>query len=184
MAGGAFKAISHIILKAVPLDIAVLWVAAEGCAPRHSSTVSSCHTWWNRSLKNIKIIFGVLPASMHLWRCRPPEVIDGCELPCGCWELNPDPPEEQQVLLTTEPSLQRQLLTFLIYRDMLHLYCPYVDHLPLWLLSTWNVASAIEACTAQSKTHTCLTLESWYSFQVEKEKWKTSQFYSGSTLQS
>lgn len=33
---------------------------------------------------------------------------DGCELPCGCWELYPGPLEEQSVLLTTpmgnEPS--------------------------------------------------------------------------------
>ena len=26
--------------------------------------------------------------------------------PCGCWELNSGPLEEQSVLLTTEPSLQ------------------------------------------------------------------------------
>ncbi|CAO2613549.1 hypothetical protein LEMLEM_LOCUS16128 [Lemmus lemmus] len=32
-------------------------------------------------------------------------VTDSCELPCGCWELNPGPREEQSVLLTTEPSL-------------------------------------------------------------------------------
>lgn len=25
---------------------------------------------------------------------------------CGCWEPNPDPLEEQQVLSTTQPSLQ------------------------------------------------------------------------------
>ena len=31
---------------------------------------------------------------------------DSCELPYGCWELNPGPLEEQHVLLTTEPSLQ------------------------------------------------------------------------------
>ena len=31
---------------------------------------------------------------------------DGCELPCGCWELNPGPLEDQPVLLTAEPSLQ------------------------------------------------------------------------------
>ena len=29
-----------------------------------------------------------------------------CELPCGCWESNPGPQEEQPVLLTTELSLQ------------------------------------------------------------------------------
>jgi hypothetical protein len=33
-------------------------------------------------------------------------IIDGCEPPCGCWELNSGPLEEQSVLLTTEPSLQ------------------------------------------------------------------------------
>ena len=32
-------------------------------------------------------------------------VMDGYELPCGYWELNSDPLEEQAVLLTTEPSL-------------------------------------------------------------------------------
>ena len=31
---------------------------------------------------------------------------DGCELPCGCWELNSGPLEEWLVLLTTEPPLE------------------------------------------------------------------------------
>jgi len=31
---------------------------------------------------------------------------DGCEPPCGCWELNSGPLEEQSVLLTTKSSLQ------------------------------------------------------------------------------
>ena len=30
---------------------------------------------------------------------------NGCEPPCGCWELNLEPLEEQSVLLTAEPSL-------------------------------------------------------------------------------
>jgi hypothetical protein len=33
-------------------------------------------------------------------------ITDGCEPPCGCWELNSGPLEEQSVFLTTEPSLQ------------------------------------------------------------------------------
>jgi len=33
-------------------------------------------------------------------------VTDRCELPCGCWELNLGPLEEQLVFLTPEPSLQ------------------------------------------------------------------------------
>jgi hypothetical protein len=32
-------------------------------------------------------------------------VADSCELPCGCWELNLGPLEEQPVFLTSEPSL-------------------------------------------------------------------------------
>jgi hypothetical protein len=33
-------------------------------------------------------------------------ITDGCEPPCGCWELNSGPSEEWSVLLTAEPSLQ------------------------------------------------------------------------------
>jgi len=33
-------------------------------------------------------------------------ITDGCEPPCGCWDLNSGPLEEQSVLLTTEPTLQ------------------------------------------------------------------------------
>jgi hypothetical protein len=33
-------------------------------------------------------------------------ITDGCKLPCGCWELNSGPLEEQPVLLTAEPTLQ------------------------------------------------------------------------------
>jgi hypothetical protein len=37
-------------------------------------------------------------------------ITDGCEPPCGSWELNSGPLEEQSVLLTTEPSLQPRVL--------------------------------------------------------------------------
>jgi hypothetical protein len=47
----------------------------------------------------------------------PEEALDpithGCEPPCGCWELNSGPLEEQSVPLTAEPSLQPHLLCFL-----------------------------------------------------------------------
>jgi hypothetical protein len=33
-------------------------------------------------------------------------ITNGCEPPCGCWDLNSGPSEEQSVFLTTEPSLQ------------------------------------------------------------------------------
>jgi hypothetical protein len=43
--------------------------------------------------------------------------VDSCELPCGCWELNPGTLEEQPVLLTTEPSLQAPIffVSFYVY---------------------------------------------------------------------
>jgi hypothetical protein len=33
-------------------------------------------------------------------------ITDGCEPPCGSWELNSEPLEEQSVLSAAEPSLQ------------------------------------------------------------------------------
>ena len=45
---------------------------------------------------------------------RAPDLItDGCELPCGFWELNSRSLEEQAMLLTSEPSLQP--LHFFLY---------------------------------------------------------------------
>ena len=43
----------------------------------------------------------------------PDPITDGCEPPCGCWELNSGPLEEQAMLLTSEPSLQPPGLRFL-----------------------------------------------------------------------
>jgi hypothetical protein len=42
---------------------------------------------------------------IHQKRASDP-ITDGCEPPCGCWELNSGLLEEQSVLLTAEPSLQ------------------------------------------------------------------------------
>ena len=45
------------------------------------------------------------------WLCNV-TITDGCEPPCGCWELNSGPLEEQAMLLTAEPSLQPQNTSF------------------------------------------------------------------------
>jgi hypothetical protein len=51
---------------------------------------------------------------MPAYQKRAPDLsTDGCESPCGSWELNSRPLEEQPVLLTTESSLQ-PLWTLLI----------------------------------------------------------------------
>jgi len=46
-----------------------------------------------------------LSLQTHQKRASDP-ITDGCEPPCGCWDLNSGPLEEQSVLLTAEPSLQ------------------------------------------------------------------------------
>jgi len=49
----------------------------------------------------------VLPACTPALQKRALDLItDACEPPCGCWELNSGPLEEQSVLSTAEPSLQ------------------------------------------------------------------------------
>ena len=64
----------------------------------------------------------------HQKRASDP-ITDGCEPPCGCWELNSGPLEEQSVLLTTEPSLQPLKVLFAL------------DCLPLVWQSTLTWAS-------------------------------------------
>ena len=44
-------------------------------------------------------------------------VTDGCEPTYRGWELNLDPLEEQQVLLTAEPFLQPHLVLFKNYSE-------------------------------------------------------------------
>jgi hypothetical protein len=41
-------------------------------------------------------------------------IIDDDEPPCGCWDLNSGPLEEQSVHLTAEPSLQHQKVFLII----------------------------------------------------------------------
>jgi hypothetical protein len=41
-------------------------------------------------------------------------ITDGCEPPCGCWDLNSGSLKEESVLLTTEPSLQPPPVNFFI----------------------------------------------------------------------
>jgi hypothetical protein len=51
-----------------------------------------------------------IAVSRHTRRGHLIPITDGCEPPCGCWELNSGPLEEQSVLLTTEQSLQLRFL--------------------------------------------------------------------------
>ena len=67
-------------------------------------------------------------------------ITDGCEPPCGCWDLNSRPLEEQLELLTTEPSLQSPLFFFFFFFSLYSTGCPethFVDQAgrdPLFIL--------------------------------------------------
>ena len=55
----------------------------------------------------IYLVFIDLHECIYAGQKRAPDlIIGGYEPPCGCWELNSGPLEEQPVLLTSEPSLQ------------------------------------------------------------------------------
>ena len=74
-------------------------------------------------------VHSVLPACVPAGQKRAPDLtIDGCEPPCGCWELNSQLLEEQSVLSTSEPSLQPQKsvyvfkIYFYLWGQMSHVY--------------------------------------------------------------
>jgi hypothetical protein len=47
-------------------------------------------------------------------------IMDGCEPPCGCWNLNSGPSEEQSVLLPAESSRQPPTLILTYCTHLLH----------------------------------------------------------------
>ena len=74
------------------------------------------------------------------------------ELPWRCWELNPGPQQVEQLLLTTEPSLQPFIFSFL----KCLLGCP--GWLPSWeslCLASWAVQ------WSHSYFFSCCSLVSW-----------------------
>ena len=59
------------------------------------------------------MVFCLHISSAHQKRA-PNLIIDGCESPRGCWELNSGPWEEQSMLLTSEPSSQPVIFTIIV----------------------------------------------------------------------
>ena len=94
-------------------------------------------------------------------------VTDSCELPCGCWELNPGPLEEQPVLLTAEPSPQLLHSSFwesfsffsLNLESLFWLVSPWDPLSPrlCLLLQVWAFASCGEPCSGTRASSTVLS---------------------------
>ena len=70
-----------------------------------SPSFTNVHHWWE--LFKVIHLFYVCVYTIAVFRCQKrasDPITDGCEPPCGCWELNWGPLEEQSVLFTAEPS--------------------------------------------------------------------------------
>ena len=69
----------------------------------------------------INYVHNILLPCISAHQKRAPDLFtDGCEPPCGCWELNSGPLEEQSVRLTSEPSLQPPCFNFFNPRNVYH----------------------------------------------------------------
>lgn len=90
--------------------------------------------------------------------------IDGCQLPCGCWELNTSPSEEQPVLLAIGPFLQpiifflyqqcplpRHILKNNVYECFCLYVCLCITCIPV---CPWNTCALWHACVSTHVTHT------------------------------
>ena len=106
--------ICHIWLGSSPQRFTPKWSTGKYCGH-----LLYCLTIWSAaSLVNLNCflffkylfiyyVYNILSVCTPAGQKRAPDLIpDGCEPPCGCWELNSGPLEEQAMLLTTEPSLQ------------------------------------------------------------------------------
>jgi hypothetical protein len=100
-------------------------------------------------------------------------ITDGYDLPCGCWELNSEPLEEQSVLSTAEPSLQPTSFCLPVLNHWtFHTRMCAVELLQRWriwkwLLNSylWSLVWTLRACFPS--TYLC-TLQS----SVERSRWE------------
>ena len=100
------------VLYGFALSISVIHLST--C--KHMTTVHGFHFFLS-FFKDLFIyyVYNILPLCMLAGQKRAPDLfIDGCEPPCGCWEMNSGPLEEQAMLLTSEPSFQPPILVFLL----------------------------------------------------------------------
>jgi hypothetical protein len=115
---------------------------------QHKNTIRRCAFWVHYFIfifLKIYYVYSLLPADMTAGQKRAPDlIIDDCEPPCGCWELNSGPLEEQPLLLTYKPSLQPLLSPFLRYFVVyvsvrfMYLYTVMKGIIRIWVTYQWT----------------------------------------------
>jgi hypothetical protein len=89
-------------------------------------------------------------------------ITDGCEPPCGCWDLNSGPLEDQSVLLTTEPSLQPNSHLSLISLNINGLNSPIKRHkLTDWICKQDPAFCCIQEAHFNNKDRHSLRIKGW-----------------------
>lgn len=68
------------------------------------------HSFLKRDLFMFLSALSACASSCRMRATHP--IIDGCEMPSGCWELNPGSLRKKLALLTAEPSLQHPRTAF------------------------------------------------------------------------
>ena len=79
--------------------------------------------------KDLFIIIHKYTSCLQMHQKKVSDLITGvCKPPCGCWDLNSGPLEEQSALLTTEPSHQPFFLLLLFFKIGYFLYLHFKCH--------------------------------------------------------
>jgi hypothetical protein len=81
-------------------------------------------------------------------------ITDGCEPPCGYWDLNSGPSEEQSVLLPAEPSHQPHFFEALDFLS-------WEDQIDILSIGTMTLATRFGPHTLGSKILTLQQENSW-----------------------
>jgi hypothetical protein len=95
--------------------------------------------------------------------------MDGYEPPCGCWDLNSGPSEEQSVFLTAEPSLQPKkeflILCVWVFMFVLFLFLIFAlvfqDRISLCSPVSPGTCCMVQASIKLRELHLSLPPECW-----------------------
>jgi hypothetical protein len=124
-----------------------------GCLPQSLSILFFLMYFICMSVLHIlRVYHGCLWRSEEANRGPVTGAMDYCELQNRCWELSPDPLQEQQVFLITEPSLHRHLHLTISLKQSLSQNLEII-HPDCWLANSRKPADSVssalgsQACT-------------------------------------
>jgi hypothetical protein len=141
--------------------------------------------WFTGFLKTLFILcIWILCSCLQTHQKRASDPItDGCEPPCGCWELNSGPLEEQSMLLPAEPSLQpfkqKNLKILLIFCPFWRLFFHIFDTEPQYVaqagFNSWSFCICFLSAAYTSTHHMAYILKNM-CYKEHLSSYKTCLF--------